>query len=78
MSKGKYIPSKKNQQRAAFALTTLRKYKDLTGGKGASREEIIADLLCDLLHYCIQRKLSFEDCLHSAQEHMKVERNGDE
>lgn len=57
-------PDGQNDERAAWAHTALLAFQNETG---TDDEDLLADLLADLLHWCDRHGYSFEDELHRAR-----------
>lgn len=69
-----YCISEANRVRAArieIACGAVRAYE-------ANDPYVITDLLTDLLHYCQQRAINFEDCVIDARKHFVAESLGEE
>lgn len=65
-----------NKKRALLAQRALEAFSSLTGQTLGSDEEVaevVMDLLCDLMHFCYQHELSFDDLLSRAIEHFEEE-----
>jgi hypothetical protein len=59
-----------NDDRASWAETALAAFASETGGE---RADAVADLLCDLMHWCDRNDRSFADELERAKRHYAAE-----
>lgn len=68
-------PEGKNKDRADWANVALAAFGDETGQTidGDGPQQMIADLLCDLAHFCDRNGLSFAVCLSSGRNHYEEE-----
>lgn len=57
-------PEGMNEQRAARAFAALLEYEHITN---TDREDVVADLLCDLKHWCDRNGFNFNEELHRAK-----------
>lgn len=73
-----YKESSANKRRATAAETLMIAYAGDVGGVENDMSFNIGDFLADLIHYCIQAGISFEDCLDQAEMHVASERTGRE
>jgi hypothetical protein len=65
-----------NADRAAWALIALQAFSDECGpplDNEGDRDAAIGDLLCDLMHYCNQHGIDFDDRLKSGKFHFEYE-----
>ena len=59
-------PDGKNADRAEWAETALRAFQEETG---TDDEDMLADLLCDLMHWCDREGYAFKEALRRASSH---------
>ncbi len=67
---GKFDPDGQNEQRASWALQTIHLFQRATG---TDDEDALADLLCDLMHWCDRNGESFRLELGRAVMHYEAE-----
>ncbi len=65
-----------NAQRIATARSALNAAISARGDHPAIADEAVIDLLADLRHFCIARRIDFEACNRVAGAHFEVEING--
>jgi hypothetical protein len=63
---GKPDPDGKNALRAEWAETALRAFQEETG---TDDEDMLADLLCDMMHWCDREGFVFKEALRRATSH---------
>jgi hypothetical protein len=67
-----------NLQRAFWAETTLHDYSDNKSGPAYRLydppEDVLADLLCDLMHYAEIQEIDFPRCLATGAMHYEAEK----
>ena len=63
-------PERMNGQRSCWAALAVRRFQSATG---ADDGDAVADLLCDLMHFCDRRKFVFNDELERACWHYAAE-----
>lgn len=72
----------RNSDRAAWAETALTAFAEQTGQQRDLTEYepqcVIADLLCDLRHYCKAHDVDFEDCARIGHNHFRCEVDPDD
>jgi hypothetical protein len=68
-------PERMNDERAEWASSALAAFMSQTG---TDREDAVADLLCDLMHWCDRNGQGFGRELARAQDHYAAETLGDE
>ncbi len=61
-----------NKDRSGLAQQAVEAFATATGMEAEPEEAVIGDLLCDLMHYCEQNGVEFDDCLGSARMHYSV------
>jgi hypothetical protein len=66
----RFDPDEKNADRANWAETALAAFMAETG---TERSDALADLLCDLMHWCDREALEFEGELRRASGHYLAE-----
>lgn len=71
-----------NKDRAYWAERAIREFSHVTGLAGSGDAEYdptipVADLLCDLRHYCDERGIDFDLCLTRANGNYKEEKEED-
>ena len=67
MAKRKFAPPD-NNDRANWAEEALMVFTATTGGQlHLERDDMVADLLCDLGHYCDRHKLDFDALVERAK-----------
>lgn len=69
---GKDDPDGMNEERAIWALAAIEEFEGLTG---TERENAVADLLCDLMHWSHQTGTNFVHELTRAASHFEAETN---
>lgn len=68
-------PEQQNDDRALWAEQALIAFMQETG---TEQEDSVADLLCDLMHYCDRdMRLNFEACMARARAHYAAETQRD-
>jgi hypothetical protein len=65
-----------NAQRIVTARSALSAAMWARGDNPAIADEAVIDLLADLRHFCIARRIDFEACNRVAGAHFKAEING--
>lgn len=69
-------PDRMNDDRSNWAETALQAFVDVTG---TDREDAVADLLADLMHWCDRNSsLSFDEELARARFHYNAETAGED
>jgi hypothetical protein len=63
-------PDGQNADRAEWAASALRHFQCTTG---TDYDDALADLLCDLMHWCDREGLSFNDALSNGTSHYTAE-----
>jgi hypothetical protein len=63
-------PEDMNTDRAAWAAAALQEFQRITG---TDDEDSVADLLCDLMHWCDRDDVDFDAALSSARMHYEAE-----
>jgi len=63
-------PDGKNDQRAFWADVAIEAFRDETGTDVC---DAVADLLCDLMHWCDRNPTDFEKALSNARFHYEAE-----
>jgi hypothetical protein len=63
-------PKGKNAERAEWAASAIRHFQCTTG---TDWEDAVADLLCDLMHFCDRESFNFDWELNRAQMHYQEE-----
>jgi hypothetical protein len=63
-------PEGRNDDRAAWAAAALVSFQSETG---TDDEDALADLLCDLMHWCDRNASDFETCMSTARMHYEAE-----
>ncbi len=63
-------PESMNDDRAAWASEALERFQAVTG---TDREDSLADLLCDLMHWSDRNNFDFEAALDRARWHYSAE-----
>jgi hypothetical protein len=67
-------PDNMNRKRAKWAESALSQFQSLTG---SDDDTALLDLLCDLMHWCDRRALTFNDELDRARAHYDAETTPD-
>ena len=62
-----------NERRSRWAALAVRRFQRATG---ADDSDAVADLLCDLMHFCDRRKIMFGNELARARWHYIAETEG--
>ncbi len=77
---GPYKLSAANKRRGANGAKALADYTHAMGPGSAENGKAcnLGDLLSDLMHFCIQNKIDFYECVDQAEMHIRSEREGRE
>lgn len=67
-----------NRDRADWAYAAIKAFAECTGQDNsgdldADIEAVVADLLCDLQHFCAFERISFDQASERAYSHFKAE-----
>jgi len=62
-----------NQDRAESAYKAVERFSDELGMADEDDETIMSDLLCNMMHFCDQQGVDFQDCLDRASRNYEVE-----
>jgi hypothetical protein len=65
-----------NAQRIATARSALSAAMSARGDHPAIADEAVIDLLADLRHFCVARRIDFETCNRVAGAHFEAEISG--
>jgi hypothetical protein len=68
--------SRPNAQRITTARLALNAAMSARGDNPAIADEAVVDLLADLRHFCIARRIDFADCDQIAATHFAIEISG--
>jgi hypothetical protein len=63
-------PERMNGRRSRWAALAIRRFQCTTGTEDG---DAVADLLCDLMHFCDRRKFVFNNELERARWHYAAE-----
>ncbi|HEY5211714.1 MAG TPA: hypothetical protein VIJ38_01685 [Acidobacteriaceae bacterium] len=69
------MPPITNEQRAMWADSAIEKFKEETGQvhSGDANEEVLADLICDLIHWADHIGVDFEAAFETATMNYEAE-----